>query len=72
MLAKRRDPNLALTEIASGGGLPGANVHFADSGDSRALEFDYRLRPGMLNGSNALKLVRLLGIGPEGEAWSEG
>lgn len=54
--------DLALTEIASCDGLRGVNVHFADSGDSRALEFDYRLRPGLLSSSNALNLVRLLGI----------
>ncbi len=54
--------DLALTEIASHDGLGGDNVHFADSGESGVLEFDYRLRPGLLKTSNALNLVRLLGI----------
>lgn len=54
--------DLALTEIASCDGLGGDNVHFADTGGSGALEFDYRLRPGLIRTSNALNLVRLLGI----------
>jgi len=53
--------DLALTEIALQ--LPGgANVHFADSADGGSLDFDYRLRPGVVQHSNALAIVRMLGI----------
>ncbi len=53
--------DLALTEIAQQ--LPGgANVHFADSADGGSLDFDYRLRPGVVQHSNALAIVRMLGI----------
>ncbi|HTZ48106.1 MAG TPA: DNA mismatch repair protein MutS [Verrucomicrobiae bacterium] len=53
--------DLALTEIAANG-LPGANVHFADSGESGNLCFDYKLRPGVLTHSNALNIAHMLGI----------
>jgi len=53
--------DLALTEIAMNG-LPGSNVHFEDSGESGQLEFDYKLRPGILTHSNALNIARMLGI----------
>lgn len=53
--------DLALTEIAANG-LPGSNVHFEDSGESGKLEFDYKLRPGILTRSNALNIARMLGI----------
>jgi DNA mismatch repair ATPase MutS len=53
--------DLALTEIATNG-LPGSNVHFEDSGESGKLEFDYKLRPGILTHSNALNIARMLGI----------
>jgi DNA mismatch repair ATPase MutS len=53
--------DLALTEIAMNG-LPGSNVHSEDSGESGKLEFDYKLRPGILTHSNALNIARMLGI----------
>ena len=53
--------DLALTEIATNG-LPGANVHFEDSGESGKLAFDYRLRDGVLTRSNALNIAHMLGI----------
>lgn len=53
--------DLALTEIATNG-LPGRNVHFADSGESGNLCFDYKLRPGILTHSNALNIAHILGI----------
>ena len=52
--------DLALTEIANG--LPGANAHFEDSGDSGNLNFDYKLRAGLLTHSNALNIAHILGI----------
>jgi hypothetical protein len=53
--------DLTLTEIAANG-LPGRNVYFEDSGDTGKLDFDYKLRYGLLKHSNALNIVRMLGI----------
>ena len=53
--------DLALTEIASDG-LPGLNLHFTDTGGPDTLDFDYKLRPGLLHRSNALHIARMLGI----------
>ncbi len=54
--------DLALTQIALIQELRAENVHFSDQADSGGLEFDYRLRPGVLKESNALALIRTLGI----------
>lgn len=54
--------DLALTGIANGTGMNGANFHFVDTGDPSGLQFDYRLRPGVVERSNALNIVRSLGI----------
>jgi DNA mismatch repair ATPase MutS len=54
--------DLALTEIALHPDLHAENVHFSDTSDSGGLEFDYKLRPGVLRDSNALALIRMLGI----------
>jgi hypothetical protein len=37
-------------------------VHFEDVFDNGVLEFDYRLRPGMVQTSNALALMRSVGL----------
>ena len=63
--------DLALTTIAQARGLPGANYHFADTGDPGGLSFDYLLKPGVVERSNALNIVRHLGI-EIGEARTEG
>lgn len=55
--------DLTLTEIASNG-LAGRNVYFEDSGEGGKLHFDYKLRSGLLTRSNALNIVRMLGIHP--------
>jgi hypothetical protein len=54
--------DLALAEIVDAPGLRGRNFHFADTGDASGLSFDYRLRPGVVERSNALNIVRHLGI----------
>jgi hypothetical protein len=54
--------DLALTQIALIHELCAENAHFSDQTDSGGLEFDYRLRPGVLQESNALALIRTLGI----------
>jgi MutS domain V len=56
--------DLTLTEIASNG-LEGRNVYFEDSGQDGQLHFDYALRSGLPTHSNALNIVRMLGIDPE-------
>jgi hypothetical protein len=49
--------DLALAEI------PGAvNVHFEDHLENGELRFDYRMRPGVVQKSNALELMRAVGL----------
>jgi hypothetical protein len=54
--------DLALAHIADA--LPGraANVHFADTLENGQLHFDYRLQPGVVERSNALDLMRSVGL----------
>jgi DNA mismatch repair ATPase MutS len=54
--------DLALANIA--GALPGRarNVHFADTLKDGELHFDYRLQPGIVERSNALDLMRSVGL----------
>jgi hypothetical protein len=49
--------DLALTQIESG-----ENVHFEDSIQDGELEFDYKLRPGIVTHGNALALMRAVGL----------
>ena len=54
--------DLALADIADA--LPGRaiNVHFADTLQNGELHFDYRLQPGVVERSNALDLMRSVGL----------
>ncbi|HTW65326.1 MAG TPA: hypothetical protein VME17_11945 [Bryobacteraceae bacterium] len=54
--------DLALAHIAEA--LPGraVNVHFADTLENGTLHFDYRLQPGVVERSNALDLMRSVGL----------
>jgi DNA mismatch repair ATPase MutS len=54
--------DLALAQIAAA--LPGRaiNVHFADTLQDGELHFDYRLQPGVVERSNALDLMRSVGL----------
>jgi len=54
--------DLALTEIAPLPGLLGENVHMCSRSDEDALDFDYRVKPGVNRQSNALAIVRLAGV----------
>jgi len=54
--------DLALTALAIALAPRAANVHFADRFDGGGLEFDYRLRPGVVGTSNALALMRSVGL----------
>jgi hypothetical protein len=53
--------DLALTAIANG--LTGAvNVHFEDWFEDNSIRFDYRMKPGPVTRSNALALMRSVGL----------
>jgi hypothetical protein len=54
--------DLALAHIADALGPRGANVHFEDRLEDGKLYFDYRLRPGVVTHSNALELMRSVGL----------
>ncbi|MFO0956429.1 MAG: DNA mismatch repair protein MutS [Isosphaeraceae bacterium] len=54
--------DLALTEFAEGRGPAAVNAHFQDDFDSGEMHFDYRMRPGVVGHSNALALMRSVGI----------
>jgi DNA mismatch repair ATPase MutS len=55
--------DLALTEIAENQVLRGFNVHMQSENPREPLEFDYRVKPGILRQTNALAIVRMMGIG---------
>ena len=56
--------DLALTEVVSSLGPLAANIHFEDqiSEGQLGFQFDYRLRPGVVERSNALTLMRAIGL----------
>jgi hypothetical protein len=54
--------DLALGEIAGELGPRAANAHFEDRLENGKLVFDYRLRPGIVKTSNALDLMRSIGL----------
>jgi DNA mismatch repair ATPase MutS len=54
--------DLALAEIADGLGDRAANVHFEDRLEEGRVIFDYRMREGVVSRSNALELMRTVGL----------
>ncbi|MGC2297348.1 MAG: mismatch repair protein [Acidobacteriaceae bacterium] len=54
--------DLALTAIPETMDGAGANWHFEDSIEDGQLKFDYRLKPGVVQTSNALKLMQAVGL----------
>jgi len=54
--------DLALTKIVEDLGERAANVHFEDHLEAGKMTFDYVLRPGVLQKSNALELMRSVGL----------
>jgi hypothetical protein len=54
--------DLSLTHIADHLGARGANVHFADHFENGVMTFDFRLQPGVVRHSNALALMRAVGL----------
>jgi DNA mismatch repair ATPase MutS len=54
--------DLALAGIADELGPKAANVHFEDSVENGEIHFDYRMRPGVVRKSNAIELMRSVGL----------
>ncbi len=54
--------DLALTHIATAMEPGGANVHFEDHLENGRITFDYIMRPGVVKKSNALELMRSVGL----------
>jgi hypothetical protein len=54
--------DLTLTRIADEVSGRGTNVHFADTFENEVMTFDYRLRSGVVQNSNALALMRAVGL----------
>lgn len=54
--------DLALTAIVDALGPKAMNIHFEDRLDDGRMTFDYRIRPGVVEKSNALELMRMMGL----------
>jgi hypothetical protein len=54
--------DLALADIASVLGERAANVHFEDHLEDGRMVFDYAMRPGVVRKSNAIELMRSVGL----------
>jgi MutS-like protein len=54
--------DLALAELPARLGAAAENMHFEDRLESGRMIFDYRLRPGVVEHSNALALMRAVGL----------
>ena len=54
--------DLALTEIGTAIGAVVRNVHFEDQVEQGKMKFDYRLREGVVTKSNAIELMRIVGL----------
>jgi DNA mismatch repair ATPase MutS len=54
--------DLALAEVATALGQRARNVHFEDKMVDGQLRFDYRMRPGVVQHSNAIALMRAVGL----------
>ncbi len=54
--------DLALADIAAVLGARAANVHFEDQIENGQIHFDYVLRPGVVRKSNAIELMRSVGL----------
>jgi hypothetical protein len=54
--------DLALADVAEALGTRAANVHFEDHIENGEIHFDYRMRPGVVRKSNAIELMRQVGL----------
>ena len=55
--------DLALAAIPDSLGERAVNFHFEDRVEQGRLVFDYKIKPGVVMTSNALKLMRSIGFG---------
>ncbi len=62
--------DLAVAEIPESIGSCAANYHFEDRLEDGKLIFDYQLKPGVVKTSNALELMRSIGLGAPGKVIS--
>jgi DNA mismatch repair ATPase MutS len=58
--------DLALTQIPETMGERAINCHFEDRFEDGKLVFDYKLKAGIVQTSNALELMRSIGLGVDG------
>jgi DNA mismatch repair ATPase MutS len=58
--------DLALTQIPETMGERTVNYHFEDRFEDNKLVFDHKLKPGIVQTSNALELMRSIGLGVDG------
>ena len=54
--------DLALAEVAEELGERARNVHFEDHIEDGKIHFDYVMRPGVVRKSNAIELMRQVGL----------
>jgi DNA mismatch repair ATPase MutS len=54
--------DLALADIAEALGERARNVHFEDRIEDAKIHFDYVMRPGVIRRSNAIELMRSVGL----------
>jgi DNA mismatch repair ATPase MutS len=54
--------DLALSKVADSMAPAAQNVHFEDHLEDGKMVFDYQLRPGVVQKSNALDLMRSVGL----------
>ena len=54
--------DLALTELPANSKVVAVNMHFEDRLEDGRMVFDYRMRPGVVEHSNALALMRAVGL----------
>jgi DNA mismatch repair ATPase MutS len=54
--------DLALTQLTGSLGQAAVNMHFEDRLEQGRMVFDYRMRPGVVEHSNALALMRAIGL----------
>ena len=54
--------DLALTQITGSFNGLAENIHFEDHLEDGRMTFDYRIKPGVVKKSNALELMRMIGL----------
>jgi DNA mismatch repair ATPase MutS len=64
--------DLALADLADKSGGRIQNVHFEEIIREGRMAFDYKLKPGVVTTTNALRLMRLVGLGVPGIAEEAG